>query len=240
MIFSYTLSRYSRKPVLMALLLCLLGSTSIQASTEVDPLEGWNRKVHAFNMWGDRYLVKPVAKGYDFIMPDFLDNGVSNMFSNLREPMTIVNDVLQLKFKQAGLSSSRLLINSSVGLLGFFDVASEMGIEANPEDFGQTLGHWGLDTGPYIVLPLMGPSTLRDIAGIGADIYTNPVTYIDPASDRTMITATGLVNARADALGVEELLSGDTYIFLRDSYLQSREYAIADGDIEDDFGDEDF
>jgi phospholipid-binding lipoprotein MlaA len=224
----------------LCFILAMSMANTVQAATDADPLEGWNRRVHAFNMWGDKFLVKPIAKGYDFIVPEFLDTGVSNVFSNLREPMTIVNDVLQLKFKQAGLSSSRLLINSSVGLLGFFDVATEMGIEANPEDFGQTLGHWGVGAGPYIVLPFMGPSTLRDVAGIGADIYTNPVTYIDPASDRAIITATSLVDRRADALGVEELLTGDTYIFLRDSYLQSREYAIADGDIEDDFGDEDF
>lgn len=225
--------------ILSFLVLALVLPTA-SAATDGDPLEKWNRKVNAFNLWGDKYLLEPVAKGYDVITPDFVDNGVSNVFRNLREPITVVNDLLQLKFKQAGLSSSRLLINSSVGLLGFFDVASEMGIEANREDFGQTLGHWGVSPGPYLVLPFLGPSNTRDIFGLAADTYANPTTYLNPDAHRITAVAVSLIDRRADALGAEGLITGDKYVFLRDSYQQSREFLIADGEIEDDFGDEDF
>ncbi len=224
--------------VIAALLLPLYGPL---AAADVDPWEGWNRKVDAFNQFGDRWLIKPVAKAYDFVTPDVIDDGITNVFQNAREPITILNDLLQLKFKKAGVDTGRLLLNSTVGLFGFFDVAQHAGLQREVEDFGQTLGYWGVPSGPYLVLPFLGPSTVRDGFGMVPDVYANPITYIDHDPTRLSVVAGYFVDLRADAFAAEELISGDRYLFLRDAYLQNREYLVNDGEVEmDDFGDEDF
>ena len=133
-----------------------------ELADERDPWEGLNRKIFAFNDTLDKYALKPIAEGYQWITPDPVEDGVSNVFSNLWELTTIANDLLQFKFGQAASDTGRFLVNSTVGLLGIFDVASHMGLEKHQEDFGQTLGYWGVEPGPYIVAPLFGSFTLRD------------------------------------------------------------------------------
>lgn len=225
---------------LLTLLILLLGMAQPINASESDPWESWNRKVDAFNQFGDRWVVKPTAKAYDFITPQIVDDGVTNMYRNIREPITIINDLLQFKIKKAGIDTGRLLLNSTVGLLGFFDVASKAGLERQPEDFGQTLGAWGVPPGPYVVLPIIGPSNVRDAFGLVPDTFSNPITYIDQEYVRYSTVAGYYLDLRANTLDIEGLVTGDEYVFVRDAYLQDREYQVKDGDVEDDFGDEDF
>jgi len=204
-----------------------------------DPFEGFNRVMFAFNDTVDTYALKPVAKGYKFITPDFIETGVSNFFDNLGEITNIVNNGLQGKFADAGNDTLRFTLNSTIGVLGLFDVASEFGLEEHDEDFGQTLGVWGVSSGPYVVLPLLGPTTVRDGAGLVADYYTDPVSYVDDNGDRNALILTRLVDTRARLLASESLISGDRYSFIRDAYLQRRDFAISDGEI-DDYDDSNF
>jgi phospholipid-binding lipoprotein MlaA len=205
-----------------------------------DPWQGMNEAVFGFNDSIDRFFFKPVAKGYKYITPDLVQIGVSNVFSNLLEVRNVFNDVLQWKWGQATNDTGRLLLNSTVGLAGVFDVAGSVGLEhSEGEDFGQTLAVWGVGQGPYIVLPLLGPSTLRDGLALPVDWQAGPVGYIDHVPTRNTATGLGLLSTRADLLKAEAFVSGDRYTFLRDAYLQRRGYLIADGVVEDDFaGDE--
>lgn len=205
-----------------------------------DPWEPVNRKIYVFNDVADRYLLKPVAKGYQWVTPEFLENGIHRMFANVAEVSNILNSLLQAKFQNTGVSTGRLVINSSVGLLGFFDVASKMGMEVHEEDLGQTLGYWGVKPGPYIVVPLLGPRTLRDGFGSIGDSFVDPAGYVDHVPTRNTLYGTRLIDTRAQLLEAEEMVTGDRYIFLRDAYLQRREYLVNDGVVEDDFGGDDF
>lgn len=223
------------------LLLCSgAGSAYAAEAVNPDPWENWNRKVDTFNQFGDRWVVKPVSQVYEFVTPQIVDDGVTNMYRNVREPITIINDLLQLKFKKAGVDTGRLLLNSTVGVLGFFDVASMAGLERQPEDFGQTLGYWGVPPGPYVVLPILGPSNVRDGLSLIPDSFSNPISLIDHELTQYSTVVGYYTDLRANALEAEGLLTGDEYIFLRDAYLQDREYAVKDGVVEDDFGEEDF
>ena len=210
-----------------------------------DPFEGFNRKVFAFNLKLDRWVLKPVAKGYDAVAPGFVKTGVSNFFSNLGEITNIVNDALQWKWLQASNDTGRLLLNSTIGIGGLFDVASVAGLEESPgEDFGQTLGRWGFKRGPYIMLPVLGPTTVRDGLGIPVNSLLDPVYYLEDPEARYGLVALRLTSQRADLLEVEKLASGDFYLFVRDTYLQRRDYLERDGEIsdsyEDDFGSDEF
>ena len=225
----------------LLLLLVALLTTSGCASTQTaentnpdDPWEGFNRKVFAFNDVLDRYALKPVAKGYRTITPDPVETGVGNFFSNLGEVRTALNSVLQGKPANAGLATSRFLINSTVGIGGLLDYATLMEITADKEDFGQTLAVWGWDDSRYLVLPFFGPSTLRDTTGLPADIAAYPVTYVDDDTVRISLTALNLIDTRAGLLDQEELISGDRYRFIRDAYLQSRQFEVSDGELGDD------
>lgn len=203
----------------------------------VDPFEGYNRKMFAFNDTVDRWFLKPVAKGYAWLAPKPVEVGVSNFFDNLGEVGNVINDTLQWKWKQAGNDTGRFLVNSTVGLLGTIDVARYAGLEkSDGEDFGQTLAVWGVESGPFIVLPLLGPSNVRDTFAIPVDRYTDPVTYVDKDAHRYGLTALDLVQLRAKILQFERLAEGDRYIFIRDAYLQRREHLVNDGVVEDDFG----
>ena len=225
----------------MLLLALLMPGLVIAGSTENDPFEGYNRAMFSFNDTADRWVLKPVTKGYRFVTPDFLERGVSRMFSNLGEVLNIVNDVLQGKVGQAGNDTGRLLINSTFGIAGFFDVAQHAGLEkSDGEDFGQTFGAWGAGEGAYIVLPLLGPSTMRDAPGLLLDSVFNPVGEIDHVPTRNQIYGVQVVSERADLLEAEKLIKGDRYTFIRDVYLQRREFLVKDGDVEDDFGDDDY
>ncbi|MFC6634802.1 VacJ family lipoprotein [Microbulbifer taiwanensis] len=202
-----------------------------------DPWEGFNRAVFRFNDSADRWVLKPVATSYRQITPIFMQHGISNFFGNLREVTNTFNSALQGKWGQAGNDAGRFLVNSTVGVAGLFDVAEHMGLDpSDGEDFGQTLAVWGVPSGPYLVLPFMGPSTARDIPGEVVDWYTNPLTYVDHDATRYALKFTDLVQTRASLLKAETLLQGDRYVLLRDAYLQRREYLINDGELEDDFG----
>jgi phospholipid-binding lipoprotein MlaA len=213
--------------------LLLSGCATTNSSVGVnDPLEGYNRAMYSFNDVVDSAIIKPVAQGYDAVLPDPVQMGVSNFFSNLNEITVILNDLLQLKFGQALDDTGRFLLNSTVGFAGIFDVAGHAGHEANDEDFGQTLGVWGVEPGAYVVLPLFGPRTVRDSFGLIGDTYTNPVTYIDHVSTRNELRALNIVDARANLLGVSNVLDEaalDEYSYVRDAYLQRRMNLVYDG-----------
>jgi phospholipid-binding lipoprotein MlaA len=200
-----------------------------------DPWERMNRSTHAFNDAIDKAIAKPAAKVYVKVMPRFVRTGISNVFNNLDTLNTIVNDVLQGKMHQAGNDSARFLINSTFGLGGLFDPASKAGVEFNDEDFGQTFGKWGMKPGPYLVLPLLGPSTTRDTFSRLVDQFTYPVTYLGDESTRYMIRAVDLLDGRASLLDLDEQIdrSYDKYAFIRNAWLQRREFQVTDGNIED-------
>lgn len=222
-----------------ALVLVLVGGpfSSAMAEGDQDPWEGFNRKVFAFNDTMDHYLLKPVAKGYQAVTPDPLEHGFSNMFSNLKEVRNIVNDLLQGKLSQAGNDSGRLAVNTTLGLAGFFDVAKHMGLlKSDGEDFGQTLAAWGVGQGPYVVLPFLGASTLRNAGSLPVNSFADPIGKVDHVPTRNSLWATELVGLRASLLSAESLISGDRYAFMRDAYLQRRTYLVNDGQVEDDFG----
>lgn len=217
--------------ILAGAMLSGCASQSQQAANPVDPWEGFNRRVYAFNDVIDRYALKPVAQGYDFITPEPVQTGVGNFFSNLGEIRTTINSVLQWKWANAGLSTSRFLVNSTLGVAGLLDPATQMGLTVNNEDFGQTLAVWGVDPGPYVVLPLLGGRSLRHTGAIPANFYTDPVAYIEDDGTRWGLWFLELVDLRASFLDQEKLIRGDRYIFLRDAYLQRRQFMINDGEM---------
>jgi len=207
-----------------------------------DPWEGFNRRVFAFNEGADKFLLRPLAKGYDVVTPDFLDRGVTNMFGNAGEVTDVVHNFLQLKIGAGFQEIGRILLNTTIGLAGFFDVASSMGLEKKSEDFGQTLAHWGVGSGPYLMIPFFGPSTLRDSPGLIIDGYFDYASsnYIHHVPTRNTVMGVDILNKRANLFEGESLILGDRYVFLRDAYLQRREYDINDGNVsEDSFGGED-
>ena len=213
----------------------LLASLPLSASAEDDPWESFNRPVFTFNDTLDTYALKPLAKGYQTVTPQFLEDGVHNVFNNLGDVGNLANDLLQGKLHDAGIDTSRLIFNTTFGLLGFFDVASHMGLQRNDEDFGQTLGAWGLGSGPYLVIPFLGPSTLRDAPAKIPDGFLEPYPYIDHVPTRNVTRAVDVVDTRASLLSAEKMISGDKYIFIRNAYLQNREFRVKDGEVVDDF-----
>jgi phospholipid-binding lipoprotein MlaA len=198
-----------------------------------DPLEPMNRTVYQFNDHFDRVLLKPAAIVYNTAVPPPVRGGVSNFFGNFRDVTTAVNNLLQAKFKWAASDVGRVLVNSTVGIFGMFDVASRIGLQKHSEDFGQTLAVWGTPDGPYLVLPLLGPSTARDSVGLIGDYYTDPEFFLfnDPPGTYIVFT-TRIVSVRADLLETEQIFNAaaiDRYAFLRDAYLQRRHNLINDG-----------
>lgn len=209
-----------------------------------DPWEPTNRTLYAFNTAVDKATLRPLALGYRKITPQFFRTGVSNLFDNLGYPTVFVNDFLQGKFRQGGRDFLRFGVNSTLGLAGLFDVASKMGLSENSEDFGQTLAVWGVPAGPYLQLPLLGPSSLRDAPSMVADYFTNGLTYVDNTSVRDKLQVARLIDLRYRLLTAETLLddSYDPYLTLRESWLQRRAYQIYDGDppLDDEFFDDEF
>lgn len=224
------------------LLVALLGAATIfglsgcatgPTANPRDPLEPLNRAVFRFNDTADRVVLKPVATGYKQAVPSVVRRGVSNFFDNLKDAWSSVNSLLQLKGEAAGNNFSRFLVNTTIGLGGVLDVATEMGIERQTEDFGQTLGHWGVGPGPYIVLPLLGPSTLRDTLAIPLDAYGNFIPSIQDTGIRDVVTGLQLIDRRARLLSATNMLDQvalDPYLFGRDVFLQVRRNAVYDGD----------
>ena len=221
-------------------LVMLLGNFIIGCATlpgppeEHDPFEGFNRSMYSFNAAADEYVLAPLARGYQAITPQPVDKGISNFFNNLDDVMVIFNDLLQLKFNQAGQDLSRVVWNSTVGIFGIFDVATPLGLPKHNEDFGQTLGYWGVSSGPYLVLPLFGPSTVRDGIGTGVEITYDPINEYDyPSSEaRWSSLIIRVVDKRADLLQAGRIIKKaalDEYVFLREAYLQRRRNQVYDG-----------
>jgi len=198
-----------------------------------DPLEKYNRAMTRFNLKVDKHIIKPVAKSYLENVPPGARDSVSNFFSNLTEPTVIVNDVLQAKFEQALADSWRFTLNTTLGVLGFFDVSTKLGLEKHYEDFGQTFAVWGLKEGPYFVIPLLGPSNIRDTLGLLTHLYfTEPRQYVKNRPVRYSLFAADLVNRRSQLIGPDELIltDNDPYLLLREAYHQKRENLIYDGE----------
>jgi phospholipid-binding lipoprotein MlaA len=198
-----------------------------------DPWENWNRKVFSFNDAVDEAVLKPVAKAYQKVVPELVRRGVTNFFGNFADAWSGVNNLLQGKVVEGATDFMRVATNTVFGIGGLFDVASEAGMEKHHEDFGQTLGHWGLGAGPYMVLPLFGPSTLRDTASLPVDLYASPLIAVQTDEVRWGLTVLGFVNQRANLLGATNLLDDvalDRYSFVRDAYLQRRRSLVHDGD----------
>lgn len=235
---------WCRGAIMMVTVMGVSGCASSGVSGEanpVDPWESFNRKVFAFNDVLDRYALKPVAQGYDYITPDPVQQGVSNFFDNLGEIPTTFNSLLQGKWANAGLSSTRFLMNSTFGLAGLLDPATHAGFRVDEEDFGQTLATWGVPEGPYLVLPFYGPSTVRTAAGLPVDFYTYPLTYVEDDTVRYALRGLQVLDARSQLLAQEELLRGDRYSFIRDAWLQQLRFKVNDGELKGDaFIDDDF
>lgn len=218
-----------------ALLMCLLGGcVTLPAGHKPppqDPWESWNRGVYRVNDKLDRAIAKPVAKTYVKYVPHPVRTGVSNFFSNLSTPTVMFNDALQGKFKAAVNDFTRFFLNSTIGVGGLFDPATHAGLDRNEEDFGQTLGKWGLKSGPFIELPVLGPSDLRDGPARLVDAYTSPQAYIGYVPVKYGLYTLYLVDNRAALLSLDETISNvyDPYAFVRDAYLQRRAYLISDG-----------
>ncbi len=220
--------------IVPALLLALAGCAA--NAPKQDPWMGFNREMHKFNHDVDLALLKPASQVYNAVVPAPVNRGISNFFSNLGEIPVIANNLLQLKFTQTIQDSGRFLVNSTIGLLGFLDPATDMGLVKHHEDFGQTLGVWGVPSGPYLVLPLLGPSSLRDFPGQLVDkLLLDPRAYAapgDPERWTRISQGVQLLDTRADLLQAEKVLdtaATDPYNFLRDAYLQKRQVLVQDG-----------
>lgn len=225
----------------VAALALLFSGTVVAAesSPNPDPWERFNRRVFAFNDRVDRYFLKPVAKGYRKITPQFLDDGITNILNNLNEPVTILNDALQGKVLQSVRDTGRFVVNSTVGLAGFFDVARHANLPRHEEDFGQTFAKWGVPAGPYVVVPFMFGMTIRDGAGYGtealflSELYENALNF--GWEESTAVLAVRVVDTRADIIPMEDSLEvGDRYALLRDAWFQRRAFLINDGVVEED------
>lgn len=226
-----TYFKSARAITLIAILAFLSGCASTYNNPQ-DPYEGYNRAMYKFNDTLDKAVIKPVAQGYDFIVPEPISWGISNFFSNLNEITVIINDLLQGKFQQAAHDAGRFGLNSTVGVFGIFDVAGHAGYKKNNEDFGQTLGVWGVEPGAYVVLPLFGSRTVRDSFGLVGDMFTDPVMYVEGDDARLALAGTRLIDTRAKYLGTSKVLdaaSDDQYEYLRNAYLQRRQYLVYDG-----------
>ncbi len=214
--------------------LLLSGCATTGAPTAGDPLERMNRGTHRFNDAVDRAVLKPVATGYRNHVPQFIQTGVDNVLDNLAFPTTIVNDLLQLKFKDTLVDLGRFIVNTTVGLGGLMDPASELGIPRNDEDFGQTLGRWGVPAGPYLVLPFFGPSSVRDAPSIAADAQTDLRVALDlDSTTEWALAGLSFVNRRAELLPFDPSFDSafDRYAFIRNAWLQRREYQVKDGNV---------
>jgi len=201
-----------------------------------DPFEPMNRAFFAFNDAGDRWVLRPVAKAWERSTPPPARRGASNFFGNLRYPITIVNQFLQGKFAEGGRDVARFLINTTVGLGGIFDPASEMGLRKNIEDFGQTLVVWGVPDGPFLMVPLVGPRTVTHAVGSLADLYVDPLVQWPDSSVSSKAGIVFVIHERSTLLGADQQVreAFDPYVFIRDAYLQNRRYRILDGQLPDD------
>ena len=208
-------------------LILVFFSYSVQAAVESDPLEPVNRVTYQFNRSIDKLLVKPLARTYKQLTPAPVKSGVKNFFSNLDDVRVTVNDLLQLRLGDAASDLTRLVINTTLGVGGVLNVADTVfDLEKNHQDFGKTLAHWGVPAGPYVMLPVFGPSTLRDSFGLGFDSLVDPLPAVDHVESRNSLLAGKTVEFRAGVLSFDDLITGDEYIFVRGAYLQYRDHQI--------------
>jgi len=221
----------AKKLVGAALVVSMLAGCATSGNPK-DPLEGFNRAMFAFNDALDAVAIKPVAQGYEAVMPAPLRTGVTNFFANIADLFIGINNLLQGKPEQALSDLGRVVINSTIGILGLFDVASEAGLEKHEEDFGQTFGRWGVGDGAYLVLPFFGPRTVRDTVGLALDVKTDPVAHLSDVATRNSLLALRLIDNRADLLPADKVIEQaalDKYSYVRDGYLQRRRNLIYDG-----------
>lgn len=224
----------------LALLGALLAASSggVEAQVRnIDPWQGFNRPVYAFNKAFDQLMIRPVAIVYRDYLPGPVRTGVRNFFNNLDDVNVVANDVLQLKWRQALGDTTRFVVNSTLGIGGLFDPGSSMGLLKHYEDFGQTLGYWGVGDGGYLMLPLLGSSTLRDAVGTIPDIALNPLRLVTDHKVRASLVLLDMVDTRISYLAAESMIRGDEYVFVRNAYMQRREYLVADGRVVDDLDD---
>lgn len=236
------------KPLLLSSLvisftLAGCATTATTVADKNDPWEGWNRPTQTFNDHLDKAILKPLAKGYRWITPEFVDEGITNFFSNINDIGVTFNDLLQFKLAQSGMDASRFLVNTTAGVAGFVDVANMINLPKHNEDFGQTLGYWGVPSGSYLVLPFFGPSSPRDTAGLVGDALFNPLTYISIFGGAAVNAAVAgsravdVTDRRADLMTTEKIVDEgavDRYDFIRNSYEQNRDYLIHDGNLPED------
>ena len=235
-----------RSPLALAALLCVAlaagGCSTTRAPSDsggvfsklgqVDPLEPYNRAMFSFNDAVDKAVLKPVAKGYQKVVPETGRTMIGNFFANIGDLWVSLNNLLQGKFSDSVSDLGRVAVNSTAGIFGLFDVATDLGMEKHYTDLGLTLGHWGLESGPYLVLPLLGPSSLRDGVGVVVEYHYDPLQNVDSTGERNNLTALRLIDARAGFLASERVLEAaalDRYLFIRDSYLQRRRYLVKQG-----------
>ncbi|MEQ1596273.1 MAG: VacJ family lipoprotein [Casimicrobium sp.] len=212
--------------------LVLSGCASFKAAAPGDPLEPINRGIFSFNNTFDHYLFKPIAKGYDAAVPNLVKAGVSNVFQNASDAQSMVSDAFQLKGQKFGDDFGRVILNTTFGLGGIFDLATPMGIERGNEDMGQTLGYWGLGAGPYLMVPFLGPSTVRDSVGRYADGKIDPISNLSSVPVRNSLMGARVVDARVGLFPAEALMNQaalDRYTFMRSAYLQRRQSLVLDG-----------
>jgi len=218
------------------LVLSLLCVTSVHAQNS-DPWQTTNERIFRFNDYFDQLLVKPVARTYTLFVPRIARQGVGNFFSNIDDINVFVNNLLQLKLQDAASDSGRFVINSTLGIAGIFDFATGFGLEKHEEDFGQTLGRWGVGSGPYVMLPVFGASNLRDSVGLAMDTLFNPIQYSEQEELKLSVFMLREIDSRAGLLALDDLITGDRYLFIREAYIQRREFLVSDGQVEDEFGD---
>lgn len=238
-----TLKHAIHRPLLLSSLVisislagCALTATTVPDQN--DPWTDWNRGTQTFNDNLDKAILKPMAKGYQWITPEFVDEGITNFFSNINDIGVTFNDLLQLKLTQSGMDASRFLINTTAGVAGFIDVAKMIDLPKHREDFGQTLGFWGVPSGNYLVLPFFGPSSPRDTVGLVGDALFNPLTYVSVIGGAAVNAATAgsrvldVTDRRANLMTTEKIVDEgavDRYDFIKNSYEQNRDYLIHDG-----------
>lgn len=209
------------------------GCATVTNPDRRDPLESFNRSMFDFNTGVDRAVLKPVAKGYQAVVPELVRRGVGNFFNNLADVWSAINNGLQARAQETGDSIGRVMVNTTIGLGGVIDVASDLGIDRHSTNFGATLGRWGVRPGPFIVLPLLGPATLREVVALPVDQQGNLITHVPDEATRTGMTVLNVVDLRAQYLRAGEVVNSaalDRYSFTRDAYLQRQRNADYDGD----------
>lgn len=225
-----TTSRVRHLAALAAAVL-LAGCASAPPADPRDPFESFNRPIHEFNQGADKAVIKPVAKGYEKSLPGVVRAAVTNFFGNLGDVWSAANTAMQGRPADTAQNLMRFAVNTVLGIGGVIDIATDAGIERHKEDFGGTLARWGVPSGPYVVLPLLGPSTLRDAVALPVDLVGYPLHQVSPVSDRNVLAATRVVDARARALPLDAVLDSafDRYTFIRDGYLQHRDAQVRAG-----------